>query len=113
MSTNTYTNPFIVQVLRKTNFERLPETHEKTIAAVSEALYLNYFSKAASIVFRDYDFSDGSIENYILSQNAEAIYFNKYGRYVERLTPESLIAIVNKTKEKLYNHRKITIKHIS
>jgi hypothetical protein len=113
MSTNTYSNPFRVEILPRKNFEKLPENSEKVVVAVSNALYTNYFSKAASIVFRDYDFSEGSIENYILSENAEAIYFNKYGKNVEELSPEAILAIVNKTKEKLYNHRKITIKHIS
>lgn len=113
MSTNTYSNPFRVEILPHKNYERLPENSEKVIVAVSNALYMNYFSKAASIVFRDYDFSQGSIENYILSENAQAIYFNKYGKNVKELSPEALTAIVNKTKEKLYNYRKITIKHIS
>ncbi|MGI9554941.1 MAG: hypothetical protein ACR2M6_03115 [Vampirovibrionia bacterium] len=113
MSMNRYSNPFIVQVLPHKNFERLPENPEKTVNAISKALYMNYFLKAASIVFKDYDFSECSIENYILSENAQAIYFNKYGKNVEQLSPETLTVIVDKTKEKLYNHRKVAIKHTS
>ena len=105
-----YNNPFIVHKLSKCPSLKLEDNPVIWKTHISEALFRNYFFKAIERGnmpnYKDYDFTNDSIDAYILTENAKMIFINSYiiGKD-EMPTDETFKSITEDAKQKLYKYK--------
>ena len=99
-----YKNPFYVEKIENPKLLPLPENNEEWIYLISEKLFNNYFFKALKRFqlpsLKDYDFTNESIDAYILEENAKMIFTNSF-KFNELPKKEIFKKIVEDTKKKL------------
>lgn len=105
-----YNNPFIVHKLSKCASLKLEDNPVIWKTYISEALFRNYFFKAIERGnmrhYKDYDFTNDSIDAYILTENAKMIFINSYIIENNEIPADEIFkCITEDTKQKLYKYK--------
>ena len=103
-----YNNPFYVHKLPKSLNAELPEDEEIWKNNIINILFRNYFTKAIErgnfVFYKDYDFTNSSVDAYILPENAKTIFINSY-TYNKMPDEDIFIQIAKETKKKLLSYK--------
>ena len=111
MAAAKYSNPFLIHRSRNIGTVPFPDNEAKWRNAIKNTLFKNYFYKSIErgncIEFADYDFTEISIDNLIVIENAKMLFINSYGEDVPFPSDKVFEKIVTETKEYLNKYRKM------
>lgn len=103
-----YNNPFYVHKLPQSAGLELPKDNEIWKNKIIDTLFRNYYVKAVErgnfTCYKDYDFSNESVNAYILPENAKMIFINSYDTN-ELPDDNTFQAITDEVKEKLFKYK--------
>ena len=103
-----YNNPFYVHKLPKSAGLDLPKDNQIWKNKIIDTLFQNYYIKAVERgnfpCYKDYDFSNESVNAYILAENAKMIFFNSYDTH-ELPDDNTFKDITYQAKKKLFNYK--------
>jgi|DEB0MinimDraft_10_1074344.scaffolds.fasta_scaffold180703_1 hypothetical protein len=103
-----YNNPFYVHKLPQSGGAELPKDEEIWKTNIINILFKNYFIKAIERgnfpCYKDYDFTNESVEAYVLPENAKTIFINSYD-YDKLPNDDIFTDISEETKKKLFSYK--------